>query len=96
MPNTVSSSALGLDLLSSLRLPGLSQTFAVQLHQKVEGQAPPHSPICVPSATISVSATRGNTTAERPYPSWVADSGRPHPDAWSPLSTTSTEIRAIR
>jgi hypothetical protein len=30
-------------------------------------------------------------------PSWVADAGRPHPDAWSPLSSTSTsEIRAIR
>jgi hypothetical protein len=29
--------------------------------------------------------------------SWAADVGRPHPDAWSPLSTTSTsEIRAIR
>jgi hypothetical protein len=42
------------------------------------------------------SATRGNTTANRAYPSWVADAGRPHPDAWSPVSTTSTEIRAIR
>jgi hypothetical protein len=43
------------------------------------------------------SAGRGNTTAGGPsYPSWVADAGRPHPDAWSPLSTTSTEIRAIR
>ena len=32
-----------------------------------------------------------------PARSWVADAGRPHPDAWSPLSTTSTsEIRAIR
>ncbi|HLM06985.1 MAG TPA: hypothetical protein VK402_17530 [Blastococcus sp.] len=30
-------------------------------------------------------------------PSWVADAGRPHPDAWSPLSTTTTsEIPAIR
>ena len=29
--------------------------------------------------------------------SWVVDAGRPHPDAWSPLSTTSTsEIPAIR
>jgi hypothetical protein len=28
---------------------------------------------------------------------WAADAGRPHPDAWSPLSTTSTsEIPAIR
>ena len=33
------------------------------------------------------------TTAARP---WVADAGRPHPDAWSPLSTTSTnEIPAV-
>lgn len=29
--------------------------------------------------------------------SWAADAGRPHPDAWSPMSTTSTsEIPAIR
>jgi hypothetical protein len=28
-------------------------------------------------------------------PSWVRDTGRPHPDAWSPLSTTS-EIPAVR
>ena len=29
--------------------------------------------------------------------SWVVDAGRPHPDAWSPLSTTSTsEIPAAR
>jgi hypothetical protein len=33
----------------------------------------------------------------RPARAWVADAGRPHPDAWSPLSTTSTsEIPAIR
>ena len=32
----------------------------------------------------------------RPARPWVADAGRPHPDAWSPLSTTSTsEIPAI-
>jgi len=32
-----------------------------------------------------------------PARSWVADTGRPHPDAWSPLSATSTsEIPAIR
>jgi hypothetical protein len=30
-------------------------------------------------------------------PSWVADAGRPHPDAWSPLSTGNTsEMPAIR
>jgi hypothetical protein len=29
--------------------------------------------------------------------SWVVDAGRPHPDAWSPLtSTTTSEIPAIR
>jgi hypothetical protein len=40
-------------------------------------------------------ARRTNTTAATR--SWVVDAGRPHPDAWSPLSTTSTsEIRAIR
>jgi hypothetical protein len=28
---------------------------------------------------------------------WAADVGRPHPDAWSPLTTTSTsEIPAVR
>ena len=28
--------------------------------------------------------------------SWVADAGRAHPDAWSPMSTTTNEIPAIR
>jgi hypothetical protein len=36
---------------------------------------------------------RENTTAS---PSWVRDAGRPHPDAWSPLSTTTSEMPAIR
>ena len=40
-------------------------------------------------------ATRGRTTGTR-TPSWVVDTGQPHPDAWSPLSTTSTSIRALR
>lgn len=40
------------------------------------------------------STTRGTTSAARR--SWVADAGRPHPDAWSPQSNTSTEIRAVR
>ena len=40
-------------------------------------------------------ATRGRTTASR-TPSWVVDSGQPHPDAWAPLSNTSTQIRAVR
>ena len=39
-------------------------------------------------------ARRPNSAAPAP---WVRDTGRPHPDAWSPLSTTSTsEIPAIR
>jgi hypothetical protein len=37
---------------------------------------------------------RGNTAATGR--TWAADAGRPHPDAWSPLSTTSTsEIPAV-
>jgi hypothetical protein len=41
-------------------------------------------------------AVRGSTGAGR-TPSWVADTGRPHPDAWSPVTTTTTsEIPAIR
>jgi hypothetical protein len=37
----------------------------------------------------SSSAGRGET--------WVAQAGRPHPDAWSPLATTATnEIPAVR
>ena len=37
------------------------------------------------------------TNAAAPARSWVVDAGRPHPDAWSPLSATSTsEIPAIR
>jgi hypothetical protein len=42
---------------------------------------------------------RGGTTVARstpPTPSWVVDSGKPHPGTWGPLSATSTEIRAIR
>jgi hypothetical protein len=38
---------------------------------------------------------RGTTTATR-TPAWVRDVGREHPDAWSPLSTTSTHIRTVR
>jgi hypothetical protein len=50
---------------------------------------------------VSLSARPQTATrpAGGPLParSWVADAGRPHPDAWSPLSTTSTsEIPAIR
>ena len=32
---------------------------------------------------------RGRAPSPAPR-SWVVDAGRPHPDAWSPLSTTST------
>ena len=38
-------------------------------------------------------------TAGRPVPapSWVADAGRPHPDAWAPLSSaTTSEMPAVR
>jgi hypothetical protein len=46
---------------------------------------------------VSLSArpqVRGTTAASGR--GWVADAGRPHPDAWSPLSTTSTsEIPAV-
>jgi hypothetical protein len=39
--------------------------------------------------------TRG-TAGTAAAPSWVRDAGRPHPDAWSPMSTTSTnEIPAV-
>lgn len=40
-------------------------------------------------------AERGTTTAAR-TPSWVVNAGQPHPDAWAPLSNTSTHIRATR
>lgn len=42
-------------------------------------------------------ATTSRSTPERRNGGWVADAGRPHPDAWSPLtSTTTSEIPAIR
>jgi hypothetical protein len=45
------------------------------------------------AGTLSGTAAR---TGER-SPGWVADAGRPHPDAWSPLtSTTTSEIRPVR
>ncbi len=51
-----------------------------------------------PKPRNATTASRGGTTASRAArtPGWVVDSGQPHPDAWSPLSQTSTEIRAIR
>ena len=42
-------------------------------------------------------ATRRVSSAVPAPRSWVVDAGRPHPDAWSPLSTTGTsEIPAVR
>jgi hypothetical protein len=56
--------------------------------------------IALLAAIVALSARpsgkRGSTSATRTPPSWVVHAGRPHPDAWSPLSNTSTEIRAIR
>jgi hypothetical protein len=37
-------------------------------------------------------ATRGGTAGARTT-TWVADAGQPHPDTWSPMSTTSTHTR---
>ena len=49
---------------------------------------------------VSLSArpeTSGRGNSARPTPSWVVDAGRPHPDAWSPLSTgTTSEMPAVR
>ena len=43
-----------------------------------------------PQTTTRGATGRSGTT------SWVRDAGRPHPDAWSPLSTTSTtEMPAV-
>ena len=48
---------------------------------------------------VSLSArptTKAAPTAGSVAPrTWVVDAGRPHPDAWSPLSTTS-EIPAVK
>ena len=49
-----------------------------------------------PQARTRDDVARGNTVATTGR-TWAADAGRPHPDAWSPLSTTSTsEIPAVR
>ncbi|NEM08608.1 hypothetical protein [Geodermatophilus normandii] len=49
---------------------------------------------------VALSSRPAPRTAPRPgerAAGWVADAGRPHPDAWSPLtSTTTTEIRPVR
>jgi hypothetical protein len=42
-------------------------------------------------------ADRGGSRTAGRAPAWVADAGRPHPDAWSPLSTgTTSEMPAVR
>ena len=51
--------------------------------------------VLIVSLSTRPTERRGRTTAVR-TPSWVVDTGRPHPDAWSPLTNTSTEIRALR
>jgi hypothetical protein len=45
------------------------------------------------SARPKTAARAAGTSA--PAPSWVVDAGRPHPDAWAPLTATS-EIPAVR
>lgn len=48
------------------------------------------------SLSARPNAARGGSAHGR-TPTWVVDAGRPHPDAWSPLSSTSTnEIPAVR
>jgi hypothetical protein len=49
--------------------------------------------------SLSARPTPASRTAAggTPARSWVVDAGRPHPDAWSPLSTTTTnEIPAVK
>ncbi|MGY2130473.1 hypothetical protein [Blastococcus sp. SYSU DS0617] len=42
-------------------------------------------------ATVARTTTTGRTET------WVAQAGRPHPDAWAPMTTTSTsELPAVR
>ncbi len=44
-----------------------------------------------PASVARRGADRGQAS------SWVADAGRPHPDAWSPApSTTTSEFPAVR
>jgi acyl-homoserine lactone acylase PvdQ len=38
--------------------------------------------------------SRGNVVVRAP--SWVAHSGRPHPDAWSEPITTTSELPTVR
>jgi hypothetical protein len=49
------------------------------------------------SARPQTGSARDQRRPAVPGRTWAADAGRPHPDAWSPLSTTSTsEIPAVR
>jgi hypothetical protein len=46
---------------------------------------------------VALSARPAVRRGTPPVPTWAAQTGRPHPDAWSPLTETSTsEITAIR
>jgi hypothetical protein len=46
---------------------------------------------------VSLSARPTSRGGATPARTWVADAGRPHPDAWSPMtSTTTSEIPAVR
>ena len=41
-------------------------------------------------------ATTSRRNVAAPSPSWVADLGRAHPDAWSEPATSTSEIPAVR
>jgi hypothetical protein len=45
--------------------------------------------------TLIVSLSARPATRQGRPTGWVADAGRPHPDAWSPLTGT-TEIPTVR
>ncbi len=44
---------------------------------------------------LALIVTLSARPATRPA-GWVADAGRPHPDAWAPLSSTTEEMRAVQ
>jgi hypothetical protein len=70
-------------------LVGLFVLLALIVSLSARPQAPARSRRDLISDTTGATGSAGR--------SWAADVGRPHPDAWSPLSTTSTsEIPAIR
>jgi hypothetical protein len=49
-----------------------------------------------PQTASRSGAGRSSANGQRTS-SWVVDAGRPHPDAWSPVTaTTTSEIPAIR